>query len=185
MSIKEKAAQIKLLILDVDGVLTNGQLLWSDGPSQAKTFNVRDGFGIRQLAKNGVEIAVITGRESEAVRARTAELQIKHVFQGCPDKLPVYEQLISKLNLQPEEVAFVGDDLIDLPVMSRVGLGVAVNDAYPFVAKHADLVTEKQGGFGAVREVCDLILDAKGLLDKICEQFLNDGSELPGYQRIT
>lgn len=183
MSLKTKAAKIQLLILDVDGVLTNGQLVWTDGPSQAKSFNVRDGFGIRQLAKEGVTIAVITGRESKAVKARTAELHIEHVFQNCPDKLPVFEKLIADLNITPEQTAFVGDDLIDLPVMTRAGLGVAVHDAYPFVAKHADYVTKHLGGFGAVREVCDLILDAKGLLDKICHQFLEDGSELPGYQR--
>lgn len=183
MNLKKKARDIKLLMLDVDGVLTNGQLTWTDKPSQEKTFNVRDGFGIRQLMKESVTVAIITGRESEAVRARAAELQIKHLFQGVPDKLPIYENLIETLGIHPDQAAYVGDDLVDLPVMTRVGVSFAVADAYPFVCKHADYVTKAPGGFGAVREVCDYILDAKGVLDQVCQQFLEDGSALPDYQK--
>lgn len=177
-TIQASAKAIKLLILDVDGVLTNGQLFWTDDPVQIKAFNVKDGLGMRQLQKNGIPIAIITGKQSELVTTRLNELGIEHVFQNVPDKLPVFEKLIADLKLSPKHIAYVGDDLPDLPVMQKVGLSIAVQDAYPFVKEYADFVTENPGGCGAIREVCDLILNAKGLLDRIHQQFLSDGSAL-------
>lgn len=172
------AKPISLLILDVDGVLTNGQLIWTDEPQQAKAFHVRDGLGMRLLQNTGVEIAIITGKQSTVVEARLAELGVKHVYQNVPNKLPTYLKLRDELSLTDSEIAYVGDDLPDLPIMSRVGLSIAVNDAYDFVKQSADWVTPSNGGYGAVREACDLILSAKGELDPICKQFLQDGSAL-------
>ncbi len=179
----EKAKSIQLLILDIDGVLTNGQLDLDDNLITSKTFHVRDGFGIRQLLKEGIEIAVITGRESKLVIERIRELKINYLFQNCPDKLPVFQKLLSQLNLSPDQVAYMGDDLIDLPIMSKVGLSAAPSDAYPFVREQADFVSSYPGGNGAVREFCDLILESKSRLQTICEQFLIDGSELPKDQQ--
>lgn len=178
-SIKAKAQKIRLLILDVDGVMTDGRLIWTDQPQQAKAFHVHDGFGIRLLQSNGIEVAVITGKQSEVVTARLSELKIKHFYQNKSDKLPVYEALLSELDIADEEVAYIGDDLPDLPVMQRVGLSIAVKNAHPFVKQHADWATENKGGKGAVREASDLILESQGLLQTICEQFLRDGSALP------
>ena len=146
---------------------------------QTKAFHVRDGFGIRQLIKEGIQIAVITGRESKLVSERIRELGIQHLFQNTPDKLPVYQTLLKTLNLSPEHLSFMGDDLIDLPIMTQVGLSACPSDAYPFVLKHSDFVSQYPGGFGAVRELCDLILHSKNRLEPICQQFLKDGSELP------
>lgn len=177
-SLEAIAKKIKLIILDVDGVLTNGQLIWTDEPQQAKAFHVRDGLGIKLLQKAGIEIAIITGKQSHVVTARLSELGVKHVYQNVPDKLPTYLALLDKLSLSDADVAYVGDDLPDLPIMSRVALSIAVNDAYGFVKESAQWVTPTKGGFGAVRDVCDLLLSARGELEAINNQFLKDGSAL-------
>lgn len=186
-SLLEKAKLIKLVILDIDGVMTNGQLDLDNNLISSKSFHVRDGFGIRQLLKENIQIAVITGRESELVAERIRELKIPHLYQNSPDKLPIFKQLLLSLNLEPSEVAYMGDDLIDLPVMSRVGLAAAPSDAYFFVKdflkKNKQFIATNPGGFGAVREFCDLILESQGKLKAICEQFLIDGSELPKEQQ--
>jgi len=181
-NILNKAEKIKLLILDIDGVMTNGQLFLDDNFIQTKAFHVRDGFGIRQLIKEGLQIAVITGRESKLVSERIRELGIQYLFQNSPDKLPIYKNLLKNLNLQPENTSFMGDDLIDLPIMTQVGLSACPKDAYPFVLKHSDFISQYKGGKGAVRELCDLILHSKNRLEPICQQFLKDGSELPKSQ---
>lgn len=162
--VTERAKAIRLVIFDVDGVLTNGGLLFSDDGKEYKTFNSRDGHGMIMLLATGVEIAVITGRASELVRLRMASLGIKHLYQGCKDKLPPYQELKTLLGYTDSQIAYVGDDVVDLPVMLRAGLAVAVSDAHPLVKKYAHWQTTHGGGVGAVREVCELIMDAQDTL---------------------
>ena len=156
--IQQKARQIKLVIFDVDGVLTDGSLFLGDDGQEYKAFNSRDGHGIKMLQATGVEIAIITGRSSEVVRIRMESLGIQHVYQGKRDKLPAYLELRDSLGLKDEEVAYAGDDVVDLPIMRRVGLAIAVNDAHPFVLQHAHWQTPSSGGRGAGRDVCELLL---------------------------
>jgi 3-deoxy-D-manno-octulosonate 8-phosphate phosphatase (KDO 8-P phosphatase) len=159
----ERAARVRLLIFDVDGVLTDGRLwLGSDG-SELKAFHTRDGHGIKLLQAAGVLCAVISGRRSAAVERRMRELAIEHVYQGIEDKLAAYRSLLAKLDLSPEETGYVGDDVVDLPVMSQVGLAVAVADAFEPVREAAHWVTRSPGGRGAAREVCELILGARSV----------------------
>ena len=167
--VREKASKIKLLIFDVDGVLTDGKLLFDEHSNEYKRFHSRDGLGITLLRETGVEVAVISGRASKSVAQRMASLGIERVFQGQRHKLAAYEGLRMDLNLEPGQVAYVGDDLLDLPVMRRVGLSIAVADAHPSILPYAHWVTGKLGGEGAAREVCDLIMDAQGNLKRIIE----------------
>jgi 3-deoxy-D-manno-octulosonate 8-phosphate phosphatase (KDO 8-P phosphatase) len=160
--ILDKAAQIRLVIFDVDGVLTDGSIYIGDQGEEYKAFYARDGLGMKMLQSTGVELAVITGRTSRVVEHRMASLCIVHVFQGQHDKLAAFEQLCQNLSLDPDQIAFIGDDLIDLPVMRRVGLAVAVNDAHPLVVHHAHWHTPNGGGRGAARDVCELIMQAQG-----------------------
>ena len=162
--LSEKAARIRLLIFDVDGVLTDGSLFVGDDGQEYKAFNSRDGHGIKMLLKYGVEIAIITGRTSRVVEYRMANLGITHVYQGKLDKLPAYEELRGKLGISPEETAYVGDDVVDLPVMRRVGLAIAVQDAHPLVRQHSHWQTPSAGGRGAARDVCEMLMEAKGVL---------------------
>jgi len=170
--ILEKAARIRLLIFDVDGVLTDGSLFIGDDGQEYKAFNSRDGHGIKMLAKHGVTIAIITGRTSKVVEHRMANLGVTHVYQGKLDKLPTYEELAAKLDIPAEETAYVGDDVVDLPVMRRVGLAIAVQDAHPLVRTHSHWQTPSCGGHGAARDVCEMLLEAKGLLDDELESYL-------------
>jgi 3-deoxy-D-manno-octulosonate 8-phosphate phosphatase (KDO 8-P phosphatase) len=162
--INEKAARIRLLIFDVDGVLTDGSLFVGDDGQEYKAFNSRDGHGIKMLQKYGVEIAIITGRTSQVVEHRMANLGITHIYQGKLEKLPAYEELRKKLGISPEETAYVGDDVVDLPVMRRVGLAIAVQDAHPLVRQHSHWQTPSTGGRGAARDVCEMLMEAKGVL---------------------
>ncbi len=168
----EKAARIRLLIFDVDGVLTDGSLYFTEDGKEYKAFNSRDGHGIKMLLGHGVEIAVITGRTSNIVVHRMNNLGIRHVYQGRLDKTPAFEELTADLGISPQDTAYVGDDIVDLPVMRRVGLAIAVQDAHPFVKQHAHWLTPKPGGRGAARDVCELILEAKGKLDDELETYL-------------
>jgi 3-deoxy-D-manno-octulosonate 8-phosphate phosphatase (KDO 8-P phosphatase) len=170
--ILDKAARIKLVIFDVDGVLTDGSLYLADDGQEIKAFNSRDGHGMRMLQDGGVMIGVITGRTSRVVRHRMESLGIEHVYQGRREKLPAYEALIAELGLGDAEVAYVGDDVVDLPVMRRVGLAIAVQDAHPLVKKHAHWQTPTAGGRGAARDVCELLLEAHGKLDAILSKYL-------------
>ena len=160
--IRERAAQVKLAMFDVDGVLTDGKLYYSDDGRESKAFHVHDGFGLKRLMANGIEVAIITARMSHMVTERTAELGIAHVYQGQESKLACYEQLIYALKLAPEHCAYCGDDLPDLAVMQRVGLSIAVANAHAWVRERARWRTQARGGDGAVREVCDLLLAAQG-----------------------
>jgi 3-deoxy-D-manno-octulosonate 8-phosphate phosphatase (KDO 8-P phosphatase) len=169
--IRERAAQVKLAMFDVDGVLTDGRLLYADDGRELKAFHVHDGFGLKRLMANGIEVAIITARMSHMVTERTAELGIAHVYQDQTSKLACYEQLIHALKLAPGQCCYCGDDLPDLAVMRRVGLAVAVANAHPWVRDHAHWRTQLRGGEGAVREVCDLLLAAQGKAQTELEQF--------------
>lgn len=162
----EKAQKIRLLILDVDGVLSDGLIYMGNNGEELKAFNVRDGYGIRCALTSGIEVAIITGRKAKLVEDRCKTLGITHLWQGQSDKLIAYRELLETLSLRPDEVAYVGDDLIDWPVMADVGLSIAVADAHPLLPPRADYVTRIDGGRGAVREVCDLLLLAQGKLDE-------------------
>lgn len=161
--IMAKAEQIKLVIFDVDGVLTDGGLYFTDDGREIKKFNVKDGLGISILVKKGVEVAVITGRTSVIVADRMKSLGVNHVYQGRMNKLETYENLKLAMNISDHEVAFVGDDIIDLPIMRCCSLPVAVADAHEEVKSQAALVLDKCGGMGAGRDVCDLIMKAQNL----------------------
>ncbi len=162
MDVKQRAARIKLVVFDVDGVFTDGRLYYAADGESLKVFHVHDGQGVKRLLRHGVQLAVISGRESVAVTRRMQDLGIAHVFQGDEHKLPIFERLLHKLSLKADQVAFVGDDLPDLPLLKAAGLGIAVANALPEVKAAAQHVTTARGGRGAVREVCDLILTAQG-----------------------
>ena len=155
------AARIRLLVLDVDGVLTDGRLYYDANGSETKSFHVRDGYGIQQVLAAGLHVAVISGRSSAAAAARLAELRVPHVFLGRNDKRRMLEQLLAELGIPVANVACVGDDVTDLEIMGPAGLGITVPDAHPDVLRAADWVTTAGGGQGAVREVCDLLLAAR------------------------
>lgn len=168
----EKAKKIKLLILDVDGVLTDGRLFFDREGNEYKSFHARDGHGIKLLRQTGVEVAVISGRNSPIVAQRMKNLGIGHVFQGHENKRAAFLEIIEKTGVTPEQAAHVGDDLLDLPIMVRVGLAIAVNDANFAVKQHADWCTALPGGQGAVREVCDFIMQAQGTFEKVLNDYL-------------
>ncbi len=170
--ISEKAQEIRLVIFDVDGVLTDGSLFIGDGGEEYKAFNSRDGHGMKMLRKSGVEIGIITGRTSDVVRHRMDSLGIKHVYQGQLDKLPAFEELLGKLGLEPEQVAYVGDDVVDLPILIRVGLAIAVQDAHQLVKQHSHWITPNPGGRRAARDVCEFIMQAQGTLDNQLNYYL-------------
>ncbi|HEU5137079.1 MAG TPA: HAD-IIIA family hydrolase [Steroidobacteraceae bacterium] len=154
-------ARVRLLILDVDGVLTDGRLFYGPKGELLKAFHVRDGYGIKQVAAAGISIAIISGRKSAAVARRAKELGIRHVIQGANDKLTALRKLSKARRVSLEECACVGDDTPDAPILAAAGLGIAVADAHPDALAAADLVTTRPGGHGAVREVCDWLMMAR------------------------
>jgi 3-deoxy-D-manno-octulosonate 8-phosphate phosphatase (KDO 8-P phosphatase) len=160
------AKTLKLLICDIDGVFSDGRVYMGNDGEELKAFHTRDGFGVKSLLNAGIEVAVITGRQSTIVANRMQGLGVTHIYQGQDNKVIAFNMLIEKLNISPEHVAYIGDDVIDLPVMNLCGLSVAVADAHPLVKKGADFSTSIRGGFGAVRELADLILLSKGILDQ-------------------
>ena len=168
----QRARAVKLAIFDVDGVLTDGRLYFLPDGSEFKTFNTLDGHGIKMLIASGVQTAIISGRSSPVVERRAANLGIQHLIQGREDKLVVLEQLLGELGLGYEEVAYLGDDLPDLPVIRRVGLGMAVASADAFVRQHAHGITSAAGGAGAAREFCELIMRAQGTLEQAQAAYL-------------
>ncbi len=170
--VTEGARSIRLVIFDVDGVLTDVGLFIDTHRREHKGFHSRDGHGMKMLQQSGVEIGIISGRDSPAVTHRMAGLGIRHVYQGQQDKLPAFHELIGRLGLVPAQVAYVGDDVVDLPLLRRVGLAVAVQDAHELVRRHAHWVTACSGGRGAARDVCDLIMDAQGTLAPRIERYL-------------
>jgi len=171
-AIVEKAKKLKLLILDVDGVLTDGRLFFDNEGNEYKSFHARDGHGIKLLRQTGVDVAVISGRKSNSVALRMKNLGIEHVYQGHENKQAAFNEIIGKTGITPEQAAHVGDDLLDLPIMIRVGLAIAVADANFAVKQRADWCTNLPGGHGAVREVCDFIMQAQGRFDEVVNAYL-------------
>ena len=165
-------ADIQMLILDVDGVLTDGGLIINADGSESKCFNSLDGHGIRMWQRAGLKVALLSGRASEPTRRRAEQLQIEYVFEDCHHKLPVLEKFLEQLELSPEAVAYIGDDLTDLPVIGYVGFGVAVANAVDEVKKYADYVTTRAGGGGAVREVIEYILTETGKWQGLLKRYL-------------
>lgn len=159
--VMERAAQITLLICDVDGVMSDGNVYQGNSGEELKAFNVRDGYGIRCLLTSDIGVAIITGRKAKLLEDRCATLGIQHLYQGQSNKVIAYQQLLDTLHCEPLQVAYIGDDLIDWPVMKQVGLSVAVADAHPLIQQRAHYTTGIAGGRGAVRELCDIILMAQ------------------------
>ena len=159
----DRARRIRVAIFDVDGVLTDGGLYYADSGEEMKAFSVHDGHGIRMLRENGVAAAIISGRSSRALEARARNLGIELLFQGAAEKLAAFDEILQRCSVAGEACAYVGDDFPDLPVMKRCGLAIAVPDAPAPVRRQAQYVTRSRGGRGAVREVCEIILHARGL----------------------
>lgn len=168
---QERLKLIKLLILDVDGVLTDGKIIYNDSGEEIKAFDVKDGHGIKLLMRSGIEIALITGRESEVVLHRARDLGIEQVYQKVTNKMEVYEKILNDKKLEDENVGFVGDDLVDIPVLKRVGFSAAVLDAVSEVKEIADYIASKKGGGGAVREICELLLKAQNKWKGVTERY--------------
>jgi len=169
---EDRLRNIRLVIMDVDGVLTDGSIILDNKGGELKIFNVKDGHGIVLLHRVGIKTALISGRKSKVVRIRAQELKVPFVFQGVKDKLEIYERLKNEEGLKDEEIAFIGDDLMDLPVLSRVGVAVAVADAHPMVKKAAHIITTSAGGKGAIREFAEALLKAQGKWEKATERYL-------------
>ena len=166
------AKPVKAIIFDVDGVLTDGGLYRSDDGQEFKRFHASDGLGMKMLASTGIAIAIITGRESNVVRHRCKELNITHFIQGAKDKLPAFETLCEQMQLTPAEFAYMGDDIIDLPVMRRVGLALTVPNATSEVSAMAHWTSTRPGGNGAAREACELLLKSKNLYDEAIKRYI-------------
>jgi len=164
--LSSRAKLIRLVAFDVDGVMTDGGLYYSDSGEELKRFNSQDGHGLKMLRASGVEIALITGRSSRCVTTRALNLDIKHVYQGVENKLEAMIDLLNKLKLSRDAAAFMGDDVVDLTVMRHVGVAISVPDAPQLVHDHSHYITRRNGGHGAVRETCEMIMSAQGTLDK-------------------
>ncbi|PIE60170.1 MAG: 3-deoxy-D-manno-octulosonate 8-phosphate phosphatase [Desulfobulbus propionicus] len=165
------ARKVKILVLDVDGVLTDGKLTFTSSGDELKSFNAQDGLGMSMLRQCGIEIGLITARISPVVARRAEELGLIHVYQGCKNKLTAYEALLKKSGLRPLQTACMGDDWIDLPLLNRAGFAVAPGNGTTELKQRAHYVTTRQGGNGAVREVCELIMDAQGQYTKMLRHF--------------
>ena len=168
----ERARHIKLVAFDIDGVMTDGRLYYTDFGNETKAFNVKDGLGLKWLRSTGVEVAIITGRTSELVKKRAADLKIDKLIQGREDKVVALREMMAPLGLEPHQVAYMGDDLPDLGAIRFAGIGVTVADGLPLVKQHADLITSKVGGDGAVREFCEWLMQAQGTFDTLMEGYL-------------
>jgi len=167
-----RAKEIRLVLFDVDGVLTDGSVVYAQAGSELKAFNTKDGFGIRLLREAGVEVGLITARSSEAVQRRAQDLKLAHVYQGVRNKIEAFDRILAEQKLTPQQVAYMGDDWLDLPLLSRVGLAVTTADAVAEVKAVAHYVTRQAGGRGAGRELCDLIIEAKGLREELLARYL-------------
>ena len=159
---RKPPSDIQLVAFDVDGVLTDGRFYLSDNGFETKAFHTQDGFGIRKLLRAGIHVAVISGRKSQAVELRMAELEVAHVVQGCKDKVAAFDEIVAKLGISLSQTVYVGDDVPDLPLLSHAGFSIAVANAVADVKSQCDLTTDACGGFGAVREICDLVIAAHG-----------------------
>ena len=175
--VRERAVGIKLLILDVDGVLTDGALIWHADGQESKMFHVHDGHGIRLLQRAGIEVALLTGRKSQVVVHRAKDLGIKLVVQGSRNKLSDYEEILQLRELDEQNVAYVGDDLVDIPVFRRVGLAMAVANANPHVHPYCHATTLRKGGQGAVREVCEFLLQVQEKWEEVTTPYFATSSQ--------
>ncbi|EMP55997.1 3-deoxy-D-manno-octulosonate 8-phosphate phosphatase [Marinobacter santoriniensis NKSG1] len=171
----DKAARIRLIALDVDGIMSDGKLYFSATGDETKGFNILDGLGLKQLMAAGITVAVITGRRSPLTEKRMTDLGIPHLMQGREDKKQALDELVRDMNIQPDEIAYMGDDLPDLPALRFAGLGITVPNGYWLVQQHADYCTRAAGGSGAVREACDLILAAQNKLEAALARYLEAG----------
>jgi len=168
-----KAKEIKILLLDVDGVLTDGNLIYSHEGKESKSFNTQDGFGLRMLQDAGIEVGIITARSSEALERRAQDLKIFHLYQGSANKLVAYKEIVKKTGLKPFQIAYMGDDWLDLVLLKRVGLALAPANGVREVREIVHYTTENSGGGGAVREICDLILESKGKHKEILQEYMS------------
>jgi len=171
--LKQLAQPIKLAVFDIDGIMTDGRLYFTSLGDEIKAFNVKDGLGLKLLRDTGVEVAIITGRTSELVKRRANDLKIEKLVQGREDKKTALKELLKNEKLSPEQVAYMGDDLPDLAAIRYVGLGVTVADGLPLVKQHANLITEKNGGDGAVREFCEWLMLAQGTFNQVMDNYLD------------
>ncbi len=167
---QNKLKKIKLVLLDVDGVLTAGEVIYNDKGEETKIFNVKDGLGIRMLMEVGIEVGIITGRRSKALVHRCDNLKINHLMDGIRDKVAAFEKLLKTTGYAPDQTLFMGDDLPDLPVMKVAGVSAAVSDAHEIIIKQADIITDSSGGNGAVREICEAILKSQGLWEDLVKR---------------
>lgn len=167
----EKIRSIRLLILDVDGVLTDGRIIMDDTGREIKNFDVRDGHGLKVLMRFGIAVVLLTGRRSSVVEHRARDLGIDEVHQGIFDKAGMLDEILQKRNLQSSHCAFIGDDIVDIPILKKVGLSVAVADATEDVKRVVDYTTTKQGGRGAVRELCEMILKGQGKWEEVARRY--------------
>ena len=170
--ILERARQTELVIFDIDGVMTDGSLYFTDEGHELKAFNSLDGHGLRMLQQGGLRAAIITGRKSNLVKHRMTDLGIDLIWQGYRDKRPAFQELLESTGLSKDQVAYVGDDVVDLPVMTKTGFAIAVQNAHPFVKQHSHWITDRSGGRGAVRDVCELMLESRGLLSDMLASYL-------------
>lgn len=171
----EKAAGVRLFLLDVDGVLTDGGIIYDSGGGEIKRFDVRDGHGIKMLQRAGVEVGIITGRTSEVVSIRAKELGISVVRQGSADKLATWREILSEKGLSPRDTSYVGDDIVDLPLLREVGFAASVSDAESYVKDTADYVSARPGGRGAVREIIEFLLKSGGAWEKVSSRYFTGG----------
>jgi len=169
--ILDKLKNVKMLLLDVDGVMTDGRIVMDSEGRELKNFNVRDGHGLVMIQRHGIAVGILTGRKSDVVEHRARDLKIAEVYQGALNKKEVFAQILQKNNLTPESVAYMGDDIVDIPVLKIVGFSAAVADALELVKKTVDYVTVSRGGRGAVREVCEMLLVAQGFWPAVAARY--------------
>ena len=170
---EKQLAKIKLLLLDVDGVLTDGRIIYDNHGNELKAFDVKDGHGLKMLQRTGIKVGIITGRSSAVVTRRAQELGIEILYQGALRKLEPYLEILSEQGLIDEQVAYIGDDLVDLPILQRVGFSATVADAVPEVFPYVDYIATRPGGCGAVREICDLLVRASGQWDELTKRYFD------------
>ncbi|MDH5655255.1 MAG: 3-deoxy-manno-octulosonate-8-phosphatase KdsC [Spirochaetia bacterium] len=168
----KKAREIRLAAFDVDGIMTDGSLYLGDNGEEIKAFHSLDGHGLKMLKASGIDLAIITARTSELVKHRAENIGVSHIYQGAENKLDSFQDLLQKLNLKPSQVAYMGDDLVDLPVLTRCGLSICVPHSPEEVKKRTDLTTSLNGGHGAVREFCDLLMLAQGSYEEQLKKYL-------------
>jgi 3-deoxy-D-manno-octulosonate 8-phosphate phosphatase (KDO 8-P phosphatase) len=171
---QEKLTRIKMLLLDVDGVLTDGRVIINDSGEETKAFDVRDGHGLKLLQRAGLEVGIITGRSSRVVAHRMSELGIELVYQGVKNKLEPFDEILERFQLSPQQVAYVGDDVVDLPILRRVGFAATVADACSDLFDLVDFVSSRPGGRGAVREICEMLLKAQGRWVELTRRYFDE-----------